>query len=229
MRFEARCIWAIVPVKRFSAAKQRLRFVLSESERARLAEAMLCDVLNALRPLSELGGVAVVTADDAAAEIGRGFGARIVADRLEAGVNMAVAQGLQAVHAAEASVAIVAADVPFATSDDIAAALADLPHHPVVLAPATTDGGTNLLAMRRDGLIEPSFGEGSFARHCEIARSVNLSCGVHRTAGLGHDIDRPEDLRVPPGGNATRTAAVLEGLRIGTRTADREHRQMTFN
>jgi len=51
MKFEVHGIWAIVPVKRFVAAKQRLRSVLSQYEREQLAEVMLCDVLAALRPL----------------------------------------------------------------------------------------------------------------------------------------------------------------------------------
>jgi 2-phospho-L-lactate guanylyltransferase len=227
MTFEARGIWAIVPVKRFSAAKQRLRSVLSEHGRVQLADAMLRDVLQALQTLPQLGGIAVVTADNVAAEIGRAMGARIVADRLEAGVNTAVAQGLHATRAAEAPVAVIAADVPFATSSEIAAALADLQHYSIVLTPATTDGGTNLLAMRRNDLVEPSFGERSFARHRELARAANLSCGVQRAAGLGHDIDRPSDLWVPAESGATRTAALLERLNIAGRL-DREH-QMTIN
>lgn len=221
MRFEARGIWAIVPVKRFSAAKQRLRSVLSADERARLAEAMLCDVLVALRP-ARLGGILVVTADTAAAEIGRSFGACIVGDRLEAGVNMAVKQGFQAVRAQGAPVVIIAADVPFATSDDIAQALTGLERHSVVLAPAITDGGTNLLAMRSNNLIEPCFGEQSFARHHELARTAKLSCGICDVARLGHDIDRPGDLTVPSGASATRTAVLFDRFKIAERLDRRE-------
>lgn len=217
MRFEACGIWAIVPVKRFSTAKQRLRSVLSVEERARLAEAMFCDVLVALRSLPQLDGIAVVTADTVAAEIGRSFGARIVGHRLEAGVNVAVKQGLQAVRAHNAPVAIIAADVPFATSDDIAQALAGLEQYSIVIARAITDGGTNLLAMRRDNLIEPSFGEQSFARHHELARAAKLSCGVCDGTRLGHDIDRPDDLTIPPGAGATQTAALFERFQIAER------------
>jgi 2-phospho-L-lactate/phosphoenolpyruvate guanylyltransferase len=217
MRFDARGLWAIVPVKRFSAAKQRLRSVLSGDERAQLAEAMLRDVLLALSPLPHLGGIAVVTADTAAVEIGRSFGARIVSDRLEAGVNMAVRQGLQAVGAHNASVAIIAADVPFATSDDIAEALTGLEQCSIVIARATIDGGTNLLAMRNGHLIEPTFGEQSFARHRELARAAKLSCGVCQIPRLGHDIDRLGDLTVPANAGATQTAALFERIKIADR------------
>lgn len=229
MTFEARGVWAIVPVKRFAVAKQRLRSVLSPSECARLAETMLCDVLAALRPVPQLDGIAVVTADTAAAEIGRSFGARVVSDALEAGINVAVTQGLQAVRGVEVPVAIIPADIPFATPDDFASALTGLQLNPVVLAPAKSDGGTNLLAMRGAGLIEPSFGERSFARHSEIADAAKLTCGVYRSAGLGHDIDRPDDLMTGPGSGATRTVALLKRFKIAVRLHESEHRRLTCN
>ena len=222
-------IWAIVPVKRFAVAKQRLRSVLSQDERARLAEAMLHDVLAALKPLPQLDGIAVVTVEPAAAEIARSFAARVVSDRLESGVNIAVKQGLLAVRAAKTMVAVIAADLPFATSDDIARALDGLRQHPIVVAPAGVDGGTNLLAMRREGLIEPSFGEGSFARHCDLARAAKLSCRVVHAPGLAQDIDRVGDLVAPPGSASTQTSILLERLNIAARFSEPERLQLVRN
>lgn len=217
MRTNLRGAWAIVPVKTFAQAKQRLASVLSADERARLAEAMLCDVLEQLRALSQLEGVLVVTADPSAARIAGSFGARHIRDCSESGVNHAAARGLDAVPSAECPVAIVAADVPFATSTEIADALAHLEQHPVVLTPAEADGGTNLLALRRVHLIEPSFGEGSFARHREQARKLNLSCGIFRAKGLGHDIDRAGDLLPPTGAGGKRVRALLDHLNVAVR------------
>jgi len=217
MTFSVNGITAIIPVKRFAVAKQRLACVLSPDERARLAEAMLSDVLTALRPLPQLTDIVLVTAESAAAEIGRGFCARTVADQLEAGVNIAVLQGLDSLRPAGGPVAVIAADVPFATSDDITAAFALLRHDPIVLAPAETDAGTNLLAMRRAGMIEPSFGERSFVQHRDLAHAAKLSCGICRPGGLRHDIDRPSDLIVPVGSAATRTGALLQRFNIATR------------
>jgi len=229
MKFEVHGIWAIVPVKRFATAKQRLRSVLSQHEREQLAEVMLCDVLAVLKPLRRVEGVIVVTADPAAVEIAHSFGACVVADKLESGVNMAAVQALQALQGNGGPVAVVAADIPFATSEGIEQALTGLENDPIVLAPAITDGGTNLLAMRCDNLIEPSFGEKSFAMHCELAGAANLSCGVYKVAGLGHDIDRPGDLIIPTGSNRTRTAVLLERFNIATRLCHREHRLLACN
>jgi 2-phospho-L-lactate/phosphoenolpyruvate guanylyltransferase len=217
MRTNVRGVWAIVPVKTFARAKQRLALVLSAEERARLAEVMLCDVLEQLRALSQLEGILVVTADPLAAQIAGSFGARHIRDPLESGVNPAVARGLGAVPFVECPVAIIAADVPFATSTEIADALSRLEQHSVVLTPAETDGGTNLLALRRAGLIEPSFGEGSFARHREQARTLNLSCSIFRANGLGHDIDRAGDLLPPASSGGKRVTALLEHLNVTAR------------
>ena len=217
MRTNVSGVWAIVPVKTFAQAKQRLALVLSAQERAQLAEAMLCDVLEQLTALSELEGILVVTADSCAARIAGSFGARYIPDFSESGVNQAVARGLDAVPAAECPVAIIAADVPFATPTEIAEALSNLEQHPVVLTPAEADGGTNLLALRRAGLIEPSFGEGSFARHREHAGRLNLSCGIFRAKGLGHDIDRAGDLLPPTDSSGKRVRALLDHLNVAVR------------
>ena len=217
MRTNVRGVWAIVPVKTFAQAKQRLALVLSGEERARLAEAMLCDVLEQLTAVSHLEGVLVVTADASAAQIAGSFRARHIRDLSESGVNQAVARGLDAVPAAECPVAVIAADVPFATSTEIAEALAQLEQHSVVLTPAEADGGTNLLALRRAGLIEPSFGDGSFARHREQARKLNLNCCIFRAKGLGHDIDRAGDLLLPVGSSGKRVRALLDHLNVAAR------------
>jgi len=217
VRQNVRDVWIIVPVKAFGQAKQRLASVLSVGERAQLAESMLCDVLQQLTVLPRLAGIAVVTADASAAEIAGSFGARHILDRFETGVNDAVALGFEAVRSAQSPVAVIAADVPFATSDEIAEALSHLERHPVVLTPAETDGGTNLLALRRPDLIEPRFGENSFARHRECARRRKLSCGVFRAPGLSHDIDRVRDLKVPTDSGAPRVRALLGRLDIVAR------------
>src|SRR5262249_9551226 len=53
-------IWAIVPAKPGADAKRRLAPVLAPAERERLAQAMLRDVLTALRGARCLAGVAVI-------------------------------------------------------------------------------------------------------------------------------------------------------------------------
>ena len=209
-------IWAVVPVKRLSQAKQRLAPVLSHNERVKLARTMLHEVLTTLCA-SELAGIVVVTGDPMVANLASLFDARVVHDGTEAGVNAAVQQGLESLDAA-ASALIVPADVPFATASELRAIIAELQHNPVVLAPALSDGGTNALAMRAPDMIVPKFGEDSYLRHQMQSRAKGFACGVVSSDGIGRDIDRPQDLVAPI---ATRryslTAALLAELNVSNR------------
>jgi 2-phospho-L-lactate guanylyltransferase len=204
-------VWAVLPVKRLDLAKQRLAPVLSNAERMMLVRTMLHDVLMTLAATPELRGIIVVSSDRLAEELAKQFNARIVSDLSESGVNDAIRQGMKFLDP-KAAVLVVPADVPFAAVSDLQAVIANLRQHPVVLAPASSDGGTNVLAMRSADLIAPSFGEDSYARHQAQARQKNLSCGVVRSDGLGHDIDRPEDLFVSatPKKNSLTSALLAE-------------------
>jgi 2-phospho-L-lactate/phosphoenolpyruvate guanylyltransferase len=211
-------VWAIVPVKRLSRAKQRLAPVLSNTERAALARAMLHDVLTTLRVTPELAGIVVVTGDPMVANLATLFDAQVVGDMMETGVNAAVQQGLRILDARSSGALVIPADVPFATVSDVQAVIDELRHYPVVLAPALSDGGTNGLAMRRPDLIVPSFGDDSFARHQALARDAGLGCGIVRSEGLGRDIDYPSDL-VPC--TESKKFSLTAGLLAEFRLADR--------
>src|SRR5947209_6154116 len=62
---------AVVPVKSFSSAKQRLSHGLASGARRSLAQAMFSDVLGALRRARALDAIAVVTGDISAEAIAR--------------------------------------------------------------------------------------------------------------------------------------------------------------
>src|SRR5437588_477360 len=62
---------AVVPVKSFSSAKQRLSHGLATGARRSLAQAMFSDVLGALRRADALDAIAVVTDDISAEAIAR--------------------------------------------------------------------------------------------------------------------------------------------------------------
>jgi 2-phospho-L-lactate guanylyltransferase len=211
-------VWAIVPVKRLSQAKQRLAPILSRNERAELARTMLHEVLTTLCATSELAGTIVVTGDPLVASLATQFDARVVEDDMEAGVNPAVLHGLEALDAMRAGALIVPADVPFATADELRAVLSELGRHSVVLSPALSDGGTNALAMRSPGLIAPCFGDDSFVRHQVLARDSGVGCGIVRADGLSRDIDLPSDL-IPWSGSKKHslTAALLAEFNVAGR------------
>ncbi len=222
-------VWAVVPVKRFDRAKQRLARVLGGAERAALAAAMLGDVLEQIAATSGFAGTLVVSGDPEAATIGQAFGATAVADPLDAGTNAAVGHGIRACAASDASgVMVIPGDIPFVTRAELTRVLAALRQAPVVLVPALRDGGTNLLGLSPPGVIAPAFGAGSFARHRTAARDFQPI--VLPLDGAGHDIDTPDDLAIAPNvaqsGSGRRTLACLERfgrplLRLPTQRLER--------
>lgn len=211
-------VWAVVPAKRFSRAKMRLASVLTRAERAQLARVMLHDVMSVLSAVDELAGIVVVCGDPSVAREVRPFGVRLVTDIAETGVNDAVREGLQAVaRESDAGAMVVPGDVPFATVADVQTVLRVMVGQPMVLVPALRDGGTNCLAMTDPFAIAPCFGDGSFHAHQAAARRAGIAPAVCHLEGLGHDVDRPDDLLSAPRRFGSRTSAFLDELNINAR------------
>ncbi len=212
--------WAVVPVKDLERAKRRLAGTLDPAVRRGLSLAMLADVLDALDATPGLDGAAVVSRDADVVELARRRGLRVIPET-GAGLNAAVAQAANVLSAdvlsAEgcARLLVMPADLPLAAPEEIAAVLAALPEAPgLTLVPDRHGVGTNGFLCSPPNAVAPSFGEGSFARHLEAARSAGIPATVLRLPGLGLDIDTPEDLRAvmeTPG--ATWTHAALRAAR----------------
>src|SRR3954471_16293939 len=153
---------AILPVKTFGRAKQRLGRAFPD--RPALAAAMVGDVLDALSEVEALAAVVVVTAEPAAAEAAREAGAQGVHDPAEAGQSAAAALGIAAARAER--VLLVPGDCPALDPGEVAALLAHTA--PVVIVPDRHGTGTNALLLTPPDVIAPAFGEGSFARHSSL-------------------------------------------------------------
>lgn len=179
---------AILPVKTFGKAKQRLAAALEPGKRAEMAEEMVASVLDAL---AESGlETVVVTAEPKARQLAERAGARVVHDPHEYGQSAAVALGIAAVEARR--VLCIPGDCPAITSSEIE----ELLRHDadVVIVPDRHGSGTNALLLTPPHVIPPSFGEGSFARHAALARAAGASIAIAEPAGVMHDVDTPEDL-----------------------------------
>src|SRR6059058_4305869 len=86
---------AILPVKSFGAAKQRLSETLAGGARQALAQAMFADVLTALRHVEGLDAIVVVTADHTAESTAAASDALVLRDGEESGQSPAAAIGLE--------------------------------------------------------------------------------------------------------------------------------------
>ena len=194
-------IGAVLPIKDFRQAKQRLAGFLSAVERRLLAEAMAEDVLETLSQVSELSEIIVVTRDERAFELAARHGARVLAEPSNDGQSAAVERAAAALgRAGVESLLQVPGDVPGASADEIAAVLAAHGRASdgapaVTLVPSYDRRGTNCVLCSPPDALPFAFGHDSFEPHCEAARAQGIAPRIIALPGLGLDIDTPDDLR----------------------------------
>lgn len=187
---------AILPVKRFVAAKARLGDELSGGTRRALTEAMVTDVLMALRRTAAVDEVLLVTSEPAAEAIGRGYGANVLHDNVEAGQSAAVLIGIaHALEAGATRVLLVPGDCPALDPVELTALL-ERPQigRGVTIVPDRHGTGTNALLLTPPDVIEPAFGPGSRERHEELAAAAGVPCTIDEIPTLALDVDTAEDL-----------------------------------
>jgi 2-phospho-L-lactate guanylyltransferase len=115
---------AILPVKSFGAAKQRLAPALGAGSRQALAQAMFSDVLASLRRVPGLDAVAVVTGDAVAEAAAVGERVEVLRDTEQTGQSAAALIGIR--HAQSLGferVLLVPADTPLLDPGEIASLL----------------------------------------------------------------------------------------------------------
>ena len=147
----------------FRAGKTRI----DAEDREALALAMLADVLAACRAVGET----------------------IVADAEES-QGAAVQQALEPLAGV---VAVVNADLPCLTADDLRALLEALPENGLAVAPAG-DGTTNALALAGPALFAPLYGPGSAEEFRAHASQLGVPSAVVFRPNLADDVDTLEDL-----------------------------------
>lgn len=186
---------AVLPVKRFDAAKQRLGAGIDEERRHALVAAMLRDVLEAVGDARMIERTIVVSGEPAAQGLAHESGAEVVDDPDDAGHPEAALIGIAAAQAGGASCAVlVPGDCPLLDPRDLDRLLTAVPDPYVAVVPDRHGTGTNALLLCPPDAIRPAFGEGSCERHLEAARSAGLPHGVERLDSLALDLDTPADL-----------------------------------
>jgi 2-phospho-L-lactate guanylyltransferase len=187
---------AILPVKRFPIAKQRLGESVADSLRSDLARAMVGDVLSALRECSAIDATIVVTRESSVAAAARYIGAIVVEDSAEEGQSAAVSLGLaRALQEGFERALCIPGDCPTLDPAELTELLGG-EVDAVVIVPDRHGSGTNGLLLTPPGAIGPCFGVDSRARHEQLARAAGASCRIERPPSLLLDVDTGEDLAV---------------------------------
>jgi len=207
---------AILPVKRFDDAKQRLTAGYEPERRRALVAAMVEDTLRAIGEARTIERTIVVTGDPIAQELAAEAGAEVVSDPGDAGhVQAALAGIARAEVEGEDTVVLLPGDCPLLDPKELDRLLTGVPETYVTVVPDRHGTGTNALLLRPPSAIVPAFGEGSCARHVELARDAGIPFAVEELASLGLDLDTPADVialtRVVTAerGRARRTARAL--------------------
>jgi 2-phospho-L-lactate guanylyltransferase len=188
---------AIVPIKSFEVAKQRLSQSLAIGARRSLVQAMFSDVLGALRRVEGIEAIAVVTGDISARTVAAGDRMILLEDDLNAGQSEATQIGIRfAAEQGYERVLLVPGDTPLLQPPDLDDLLLRCERDAigVAIVPDRHGTGTNGLLIAPPGIFDPSFGPGSLERHLAQARERALAHRVEALPSLEHDVDTPGDL-----------------------------------
>ncbi len=186
---------AVLPVKRFDAAKQRLAGGIEVERRRELAGAMVADVLEAIGEARAIERLIVVTGEPLAQELANEAGAEVVADPEDAGHVEAALAGIARAEVEGAErVVLLAGDCPLLDPRELDRLLTGVPGSYVGIVPDRHGTGTNALLLSPPGAIVPAFGEGSRDRHVEAARAAGVPFGIEELPSIELDLDTPGDV-----------------------------------
>jgi 2-phospho-L-lactate guanylyltransferase len=209
--------FAVLPIKRFAAAKQRLTPPLEPEPREALAAAMCADAVYALTVVDGLDGIVIVSGEPALRILGERIHATLVDDPDESHSAAALRGIARAAELGAERVLCVPGDCPALDPIEVTGLLAgataaDAPS--VVVVPDRHGTGTNALLLAPPDVMAPSFGPGSCERHLGLAREAGAAARIAELPSLALDVDTAGDLAA--------LAAALEALPVRAAPRTRE-------
>lgn len=184
----------MVPVKRLSAANERLAEALPSQDRERLAEALFLDALTKLRRSHRIDEVLVVTADPAVERWTRWLGHSALIQDRDRGHAEAASAGVRVAMDRDAErVAMLPVDCPLLDPGELDAHIGRTPRAALII-PDRAGTGTNGLVLSPPDAFPPAFGPDSCARHVARARAAGIGFSLERIESLALDLDTPEEM-----------------------------------
>ena len=189
-------MWAVIPVKQISQAKQRLSKILSSEERRDFFSAMLEDVLSMMVKIDFFEKIILATNCPHAISIAGRHGITHFETGPDDGLNLAAGETVN--HLIENGISdmfLIPADIPLITEEEITSAIKAHPSAPsLTIVPSRDKLGSNCLLLSPPSMMPLKFGPNSYFRHLEIAQSNGLKINPMELPGFGLDIDEPADL-----------------------------------
>jgi 2-phospho-L-lactate/phosphoenolpyruvate guanylyltransferase len=192
---------AIIPVKRFGQAKQRLLDRLDRPQRAAIVKAMLADVLAATSAADSIERVIVVTGERRAERLALRHAQRsttpleVLQEPKDRGHSEAATLGIVRALALGAQCsALLPGDCPLLDAAELDDALGRMAGGRVAVIPDRHGTGTNGLLLAPADAIGPAFGPGSADRHRERAERAGFEVATEALESMALDLDTPDDL-----------------------------------
>ena len=189
-------MWAVIPVKQISQAKQRLSKILSSEERRDFFSAMLEDVLSMMVKIDFFEKIILATNCPHAISIAGRHSITHFETGPDDGLNQAAGETVN--HLLENGISdmfLIPADIPLITEEEINSAIKAHPSAPsLTIIPSRDKLGSNCLLLSPPSRMPLKFGPDSYFRHLEIAKSNGLKINPMELPGFGLDIDEPKDL-----------------------------------
>lgn len=187
---------AILPVKCFNDAKERLATGLDPAQRRLLAEAMVRDVVAALARCRELAGVVVVSNEPKLVEIAGDRGFVVIPDAGTSHSDAARAGAEWAQENGFSRVVMLPGDCPLLAPEELDDLIARTRDDRVEFAvvPDRAGTGTNALVVAPPLAVAPAFGPGSRQRHLALGLAAARRTAEHEVPSLALDLDTADDL-----------------------------------
>ena len=187
-------MWAIVPIKTFERAKQRLADVLSPAERRALMLAMARDVLTSLSKSRQFSGVLIVSRAPEAEALAQSFATERFAESPNADLATALTQATEHLinHFGAQGVFVIPADVPNISADEVDQLIID--HQHITLLPDDNKIGTNGMICAPPLAMPYIFDGQSFKPHVDAAYQAGITPRVVPASRFALDVDTPNDL-----------------------------------
>lgn len=188
----------VIPMKDPALAKSRLRPVLDDPSRERLARDLFTNTLILLNEIKAAGmafDIAVITASQNIAAIAQDFGAALIDETIVCGLN--IAAGRAAIYAKDGGwdrLCILPADLAKPDADELTRFLSYHLETPSVVICPSTDLGTNALLVSPPDSITFAYGPLSFHQHCRLADEAGIVANILPFPSLRADLDSPADL-----------------------------------
>jgi 2-phospho-L-lactate guanylyltransferase len=211
----------LLPVKDLKNAKKRLAGVLSPEERCGLAQAMLADTVRAISRVRNADKIFVITSYPPAIELSRENGWEVLQETKQISESVSVDAASRAcLELGIQGLLRIPLDLPLMQPGDIDDLLAVECSTPsLVIVPSRDGTGTNAILRTPPVLFPSQFGDGSFAKHLDSARSAGAHIIVRRNPRLEMDVDDESDLRalLQHDLSGTETGKWLRDSGVGTR------------